>query len=673
MTSVIKAVIFLAFIFFPFIRNLGQDRLTVIGVNQIGHTTEASMKFSEPHGSDLSARYQLFVRNDSRHPVTVEKIKKLRINNRLPGEWHTEGKLSWYRFPEQDPRFPDEIPDNAMMVWEFNGRNHEWLDPSGIMLRTGGMDTLLKNEDQRVYIAYAVFTGEEACLDPTLATIHVFNDSKEDLQVRDVICWQPAKQGPWQFLYPSERLIPTISMSKGRMLKAGEKSMLQIRNETFRLGQVAIQVGLENMKGQRKEIWAYLKIKKEKFDISAGWSNDPIGGKPGFLNEYFLKTLRSLYINTAHYTGQPGFSDNDPLFAKYPIKFFGHLLPWERYDRDSLLPRIHGIEFLGEPQYGGGKPVDPQKVNTELLPFAASRIPTTLTHSEERIWRFYAGLSDYPHFDAYRVSAPSADKWEDYDRWNGKRIGWGAPLETIGAMTRSLKHLNRPAPIAYWSQGPHEGWEVYDGRERTSPTPSELRVQAYHALSTGITSLYWFNLSYGSLVKYPDLLEPMQRIGREIRLLDRFYIHGCQWNHEKMGTDTDPLWDLSTFVAPQGILLFALDLDYAIDTATKTFVFRPNRKAVLTFKLPGGVDGNWALMRIGKDGPVTIPYTRKPEGRIEIRDDITEVGIYALLPSTSACIQLKEKWQGLIDRESTWDADPVKNVSDRGKLIGLGK
>jgi hypothetical protein len=37
------------------------------------------------------------------------------------------------------------------------------------------------------------------------------------------------------------------------------------------------------------------------------------------------------------------------------------LQPFERYDTDAMLPRIHAVEFLGEPQYGGGKPVAPQE------------------------------------------------------------------------------------------------------------------------------------------------------------------------------------------------------------------------------------------------------------------------------------------------------------------------
>jgi hypothetical protein len=53
-------------------------------------------------------------------------------------------------------------------------------------------------------------------------------------------------------------------------------------------------------------------------------------------------------------------------------------------------------------------------------------------------------------------------------------------------------------PCAIWSQGPHT-WSVYDQRQRTAPTPTEIRMQAYHAISTRITSLYWFIVLASSL------------------------------------------------------------------------------------------------------------------------------------------------------------------------------
>lgn len=649
-----------------------QSALRVVGLNRVGHSTEAEMRYLQPRGKDLSARYQLFIRNESGDPLPSAANSSPAINGKDAAQWHAEGRLSWYHFPAQDVTYPASIPSGSLMVWQFNGKDDGWLAPTGFSLRSRDLDTVLRDEVQPVYITHAGFTGPESSIRPDRAAIHLFNDSPKEFLIEDLVLWQAPVDGAWQFLQAGVPLRPFSTAPSDGRLRAGGKAMIVLQSETFRIGYAALQVNLRDAGGERRELWAYLKVRKEAFDISAGWANDPIGGKPAFLNAGFLKALRSLYVNTAHYSGQPGYSDNDSLYRALPLRYFGQLHPWKNFDRDSLLPRIHGIEFLGEPQYGGGKPVDPQKVLTQLLPYAPSRIPTTLTHSEERIWRYYAGLSDFPHYDAYRVSAPSADEWSMYDRWKGRRIAWGAPLETIGSMTRSLKSLNRPASVAYWSQGPHEGWEVYGRRRRTSPTPSELRMQAYQALATGISSLYWFNLSYKSLALYPDLLEPMQRIGREVRLLESFYLTGTQWDYRRLTGGDGPAWDLSTFVSPKGVLLFALDLRYHADASTRTFVFAEDRRADLGFKVPEWVGKGWVLRKLDADGLKPIEMRQDATAHISFSDRVREAGIYILLPDGDAFDELARRWSELKGLESSWDFNPAQNPEHLRQFLGWG-
>ncbi len=66
-----------------------------------------------------------------------------------------------------------------------------------------------------------------------------------------------------------------------------------------------------------------------------------------------------------------------------------------------------------------------------------------------------------------------------------------------------------------------------------------------HALSSRITSLYWFNLSLKSLLKFPDTWEPIARIGREIRMLEPFLLAGDAYDFERRtNADGTPDWDL---------------------------------------------------------------------------------------------------------------------------------
>jgi hypothetical protein len=384
-------------------------------------------------------------------------------------------------------------------------------------------------------------------------------------------------------------------------------------------------------------------------------------------------TLRRIHVNTAHIGEMPGYTDQtgpDGLYTRYPLKYFGGLQPPEHYDTDALLPRVHAVEILGEPQYGGGKPVPPHECWKALSVYAPTRLPTSVTHSEERLWRFYAGISDYPHYDAYRVTAPSADSWGKYDRWNGQRIRWGSPLETIGEMSRSLRELNRPRPIAYWSQGPHYDWEGYGGRKRGSPTPDELRLQAYHALSSRITSLYWFNLSLRSLVTFPDLIEPMIRVGREIRMLEDYYLEGDATSHQRVMRAGKPDWDLDVVAGPRGAVLFALDLAYEADQEKREFQFGPPRDSVFHFPLPCYLTAPAEVFRVDSDGVNQVGHTVK-DGLVEIRDRVSRVAIYVISMGVGESNRIESLRQALVAQEDALGFAPDRNPGDLTELKEL--
>jgi len=151
----------------------------------------------------------------------------------------------------------------------------------------------------------------------------------------------------------------------------------------------ALEVRLVDAAGKRVTVWAHQRIKREVFAISGGWVHDTCGGghKP-LESEASHKTLRRVYVNTAHIMDMGGYTDQtgaDGLYTRYPLKYFADLKPIDHYNSDALLPRIHAVESLGEPQYGGGKPVSPQKWCKAMSVYAPTRLPTSLTHSEERI------------------------------------------------------------------------------------------------------------------------------------------------------------------------------------------------------------------------------------------------------------------------------------------------
>ena len=273
-----------------------------------------------------------------------------------------------------------------------------------------------------MWLSAITYLSTHDCVFPDTLIFHIatrrrhrFSPCPADSGCESDAVWRALRPQPWlekMEMFPSAGVIP-----------AGEKGGARISTGRLPLTYGAVEVRCAN-RGVTHSLWAHLRIKREVFDISGGWVASGLGGSNTLQAEPYLKTLRRMHINSGMHQHVPGYSDTS-LFERYPLKYMNRLQPFTQYDTDAMLPRIHAVEFLGEPQFGGGKPVPPMEVWRAFAPYQATRLPTSVTHSEERIWRYYSGLSDYPHYDAYRVSAPSPDAWSRYDRW-GKNVPLGS-------------------------------------------------------------------------------------------------------------------------------------------------------------------------------------------------------------------------------------------------------
>jgi hypothetical protein len=652
---------------------LWAEPLSLDGVHVVPHVQSAEMRYRQKADFSLGARVELFLRNASQQPLVFPPSAEVRLRGKSPEALLAADEWAWHDFPSAWTNAPLTLPPGALTVWSFNGKRAPWgvNTRADLTLALPGAAAPQRLEvaiaSPSAWLSAVTFLGEATNVQPDSVIFHVVNHTAGSLRLETCRLWLPENNASWRALLPQ----PWISNRLDRfpadgVIPANDRGGARVMTGPLPLTYAAIEVRLTDRDGKLVTLWAHQRIKREVFDISGGWVASGLGSSNTLHAEPYLQTLARMHINAGMHQHVPGYSDT-PLFDKYPLKYMNRLQPLDQYDTDQMLPRIHAVEFLGEPQYGGGKPVSPQDCWKALSIYAPTRLPTSITHSEERVWRFYAGISDYPHYDAYRVTSPSADAWGQYDRWNGARIRWGAPLETIGDMTRSLRELNRPRPIAYWSQGAHHDWQGYGGRRRGSPTPDELRLQAYHALSSRITSLYWFNLSLRSLVAFPDLIEPITRVGREIRMLDDYYLEGDATSHERVLRDGKPDWDLDVVAGPRGALLFALDLDYQPDPTDRVFQFGPPRDVTLRFRLPHYASRPAEVFRVDADGVTPVDY-KASAGAIEIRDRVSRVAIYVVATQPGERARLEARRQALIAQENAFGLDPGRNPADLAVL-----
>jgi len=656
-------VIFVA-VLISFMGSIAGAQLELAGLGVTPHVQSFNMRYRRDPDPELGARVELFLRNQDQVPLIMGPEFPATFDGQSAEHWLASGDWAWHDTPSARSNETVSLAPAALTVWSFNSKSTKWGEGTQHQLVFGNDSATpleFSLEKPSVWLSAVTFLGEGDSVQPVRIMVHVANESGHSVTPRACRLWLPAGPSVYRVLHPQDwrRNLQRFPADAG--IESGGKGGFVVETGPLPLTYCAVEVETSIQGGKVISLWAHLRIKREVFDMGGGWVAERIGDRNTLQAVPYLKTLRRMHINSGMHQDVAGYSDTS-LFDQYPLKYMNRLEPFERYDTDLMLPRIHAVEFQGEPQYGGGRPVPPQEVLTHFLPYGPTRLPTSVTHSEERIWRYYAGLSDYPHYDAYRVCAPAPDSWTRYDRWGGERLRWAAPLETIADMTRSLRELNRPRPIAYWSQGAHDGWGRYGGRQRTSPTPDELRAQAYHALSQRITSLYWFNLSLKSLLKFRDLIEPITRVNREIRLMEDLLLEGDAFEYRRELDEGQLSWDLASVIGPSGGLLFAHDLAYVPGLDEKVFKFRP-RDGVFIFKLPAYLRKPTQVFRLDADGLHDVTFTVEGN-RIIIHDRVMVAGIYVVSQDDNLRTALEARHASLIAFEKSFGFDPALSDSD---------
>ena len=653
----------------------------VAGVTVTPHMISSVMRWRRPATPELGARVELVLRNSGSEPLTIRRDQPWTFDGSTPAQLLESQDWAWHEAPQVWTEETVQLPPQALTVLHFNGRSDKWAAGTAHTLQIGSAEKPLAFElpQPTVWLQDVTFLAvdesgrlRDGAVTANQLVIHIRHAAAapDSLKISACNLWLPPADG-------SQRIFTLAqSLPASQLQFFGEKTELQTAGgftasvQPLPRRNCLVEVQLVAADGSVQSLWASLKIRPENFDISGGWIQGDINGRSALTLDQYRRTLARMHINAGQIEEVSGYTDNPELYQATPFKRFNRLSDFARYDRDEMLPTIHAVEFIGEPQYGGGRPVPPQEVHGLLAPYRDSRLHTSVTLSEERTWRYYAGLSDHPHYDAYRVIAPAADAWTRYERWNGKSIRWGAPLETIGEMTRSLRELNRPRAIAYWSQGAHDGWGGFLSPRRGSPTPDELRAQAWHALAARITSLYWFNLSCKSLLRFPDLIQPVTAVNREIRLLDELLLRSTALHHQTLNAADQPDWEISVLAAPDAAIFVVHDVGDGIDEKTSTFSFR-KRQGAWNFPRPEWLPATAQLFRVDASGTHDAQGT--VSDTVHIQDEVHVVGIYIATSDSTLRQNLQTKLQTLLARETALQFDPGNNPADLQLLRDAAK
>ena len=170
-------------------------------------------------------------------------------------------------------------------------------------------------------------------------------------------------------------------------------------------------------------------------------------------------------------------------------------------------------------------------------------------------------------------------------------------------------------------------------------------------------------------MKFRDLIEPITRVNREIRLMEDLLLEGDAFEYRRELKDGQPSWDLASVTGPNGALLFALDLAYVPDAQEKVFKFAP-RDGVFAFKLPAYLLRPAEVFRLDSDGPHDVQFAVS-KGQITIQDQVTVAGIYVAAPMPGLRPRLQARHAELLQFERGLDFNPAAVDADFATLRQL--
>lgn len=633
----------------------------IAGVTVVPHGVSgeiASYGLEDPFAvpEDLGALVRIFVRNVSEdRDIRADVLFNGRTGLDLVGT----GVLSWCDVPDSREalgKVSDGLPRGTLDCWTLN-----ILDPgfyrNGIAIAMTDRKTgeqaqgTIRVAEADVTVERIVFASEAGDRIPDGFLVFLRNRSASPVSLGRITLWP--SYGTYREHWWRETAAPRSVVPFGGEagIPPGDMGGARVSTGPLPFGEMVLSFEILGPDGSR-DIYQSIKPVVTEFDLSMGWGTEALVG-----SEAFRKTIRSLHVNTFH--GGPGaFYDDPDRVAAHPMKTFDSLPDIAVKSSPEWLPLVHGSERFGEPQFDN-RPAQ-GIADIYLAEYRESGYPTTLTLSHEPGFHRYAGLTDLPHFDAYRVVAPHADRWGAYVRYGSKNVPWGAPLETIGFYMRTLAALSRPNPIAAWSQALSDGWFSLLRPASGNPNPLEIRIQAYEALANGAVSLYWFNLSGKNVSANRDRLAVLQEIGREIRTVDRLLGQSAPYAWENRFLDLDQ----NVLAGEDHAVLFAIDLQYR-KAWYNEFVSAGPRTGELSFPVPAWLRDCDAAVRVHRDGIGPIPV-RMEAGRAVLSDTFQDTALYVLYRSADGDLagELANRYDDLRRFEAAFGFDPIRNDAD---------
>jgi hypothetical protein len=634
--------------------------IEIAGVTVVPHCVSGEIKNYKDEKKYLSkykpgALIRIFVRNNDTVSTIIPEV---RFNRKTGQELINSNIVSYCDVPdirETATKMSTEIPEGAMDCYLLNVVDSNFY-AQGITLKFKDKNTgrtsekLVSIKAPDFYVSRITFTSTKGSCFPDGFYVYFNNNAEKDAQINQIKIWNSRKtctEHWWRESFLREKI--TWFGEQG-IIKAKGMNGAFVNAGRLPFGEIILEFEINKYSSVEK-LYYVVKPMIISYDIGLGWDFNLLGK-----SEAYCKTIKFMHFNTVNSDAEV-FLANKEWSEKYPIKRFSKLVEESSTTDEVVLKTIHGSEYFGEPQYGKRPACE---IFNYYTAFRNSGFPTTLTLSHEPGFFLYAGVVDFVHFDAYRVVAPHADKWGDYRKYGIKNVKWGSPLETIGDYMRTLNRLNYPNRVAAWTQAMADDWKSRYRINAGNPNNLEMRIQAYEAIANGATSLYWFNIGGKTLINNRNSLAEIQKINREVKLVDDLLVKTVPYWWQNQFMDID----LNVLAGPDFAALFAIDLTYTVSESNQ-FVSAGKRKATMTFKIPSYLDKCNALVKVGYAGISKMDFALS-KGYAILTDTLETTRLYILYNPAENDIfgKLTKEYFAVKAAEASFKFDPINNDSD---------
>ena len=264
------------------------DGLQLQGLSVTPHLQSKEMRYRKEPDFSLGARVELFLCNTGSAVLRLAPEADIRLRGKSPEALLAADEWAWHDFPSAWTNRPLFLPPGALTVWTFNGKREPWGAGTSAALAVGGGDIQLDLAKPEAWLSAVTFFGSPTNPYPDSLIFHIANQTAGPLRLEACRLWLPRHNCSWRALLPQPWLTNLAAFPANATIPAGDRGGARVETGPLLLTYTALEVRLARAGKSPLTLWAYVRIKREVFDLSGGWVSSGVRGRSSLTFEPYL-------------------------------------------------------------------------------------------------------------------------------------------------------------------------------------------------------------------------------------------------------------------------------------------------------------------------------------------------------------------------------------------------